>query len=1089
MSSKNHSPIPLIATALFFLIVSSLMMLGLRAGQPTVSAAQDNGQSKIADWVKTNTSDGREAEFMVILAGKADLSGASALPAKHQKGRAVRDTLLAKAQATQAPILNWLRQRQIEHRAFYIVNAIWVKGNRQIADTLAARSDVARIEGNPRVKNNFSPQPTLEEIQAAVNSLRTLAPEAVELGVNYIRAPEVWSLGFTGQGIVIAGADTGIRWDHNALKSKYRGWNGSTADHNYNWHDSIHSGGGSCGPNTTAPCDDDDHGTHTIGTALGDDGAGNQIGVAPGAKFIGCRNMDQGNGTPATYIECMEWFLAPYPIGGTPAQGDPTKAPDITTNSWGCPPSEGCSPGTLQAAVEAQRAAGIMMVVAAGNSGSGCSTVSDPPSFYAASYTVGAFSASTGNIASFSSRGPATIDGSNRLKPEITAPGVTVRSALRSTIGSYGSLSGTSMATPHVAGAIALLWSARPQLKNQIQQTIDLVNQAAVDVNSTSCGSSGTPNNVYGWGRLDIKAAVDAGGTPCSYSLSPMSANFGSAGGSGNFAITTTAECAWNAVSNVPWISVVQPSGGSGNGTVNYTVAANSGSARSGTLTIGGQTFTVNQDAPCTFSINPVNQPFAAAGGGGSVTVTASSQNCAWTATSNNVWITVDTGTPGMGNGTVGFTVMPNQEASIRTGTLTVAGHTFTVTQAASGLMYYPLAKPIRLFDTRASIPGFPACEYLNQSLAANVEFVKNARITCDSMTIPANAAAITGNATVVNPAVNGFITLWPDGQTRPPVSNLNFGAGQTVANAFTVGLNSSGNFRIYSNAGTEFIVDVTGYFAPPSASGLYFHPLPKPIRLFDTRATIPGFPACAYLNQQLAAGGELVKNARITCDGITIPADALAIVGNATVINPAGNGFITLWPNGQMRPPVSNLNYSASQTVPNAFTAGLGSDGQFRVYSFASTDFIVDIAGYYSPSAADANGIGLLYSPLTTPIRLFDTRAAIPGFPACEYLNQPIAAGGELVKNAFVTCGGVTIPSTAQAISGNATAIQASGNGFITFWPDGPARPPVSNLNYVAGQTLPNAFTVSLSAGGNFRAYSLATVNIAVDVSGYYSP
>jgi len=195
------------------------------------------------------------------------------------------------------------------------------------------------------------------------------------------------------------------------------------------------------------------------------------------------------------------------------------------------------------------------------------------------------------------------------------------------------------------------------------------------------------------------------------------------------------------------------------------------------------------------------------------------------------------------------------------------------------------------------------------------------------------------------------------------------------------------------------------------------------------------------------------------------------------------------LWPNGQMRPPVSNLNYSASQTVPNAFTAGLGSDGQFRVYSFASTDFIVDIAGYYSPSAADANGIGLLYSPLTTPIRLFDTRAAIPGFPACEYLNQPIAAGGELVKNAFVTCGGVTIPSTAQAISGNATAIQASGNGFITFWPDGPARPPVSNLNYVAGQTLPNAFTVSLSAGGNFRAYSLATVNIAVDVSGYYSP
>src|SRR2546430_14358629 len=100
--------------------------------------------------------------------------------------------------------------------------------------------------------------------------------------------------------------------------------------------------------------------------------------MAPGAKWIGCRNMDRGAGTPARYIECMQFFLAPYPVGG--GQGDPTLAPDVTINSWGCPPSEGCSANTLQAAVEAQAAAGIMMVVAAGNSGSNCSTVTDPPS-------------------------------------------------------------------------------------------------------------------------------------------------------------------------------------------------------------------------------------------------------------------------------------------------------------------------------------------------------------------------------------------------------------------------------------------------------------------------------------------------------------------------------------------------------------------------------------------------------------------------------------------------------------------------------------------------------------------------------------
>ena len=202
----------------------------------------------------------------------------------------------------------------------------------------------------------------------------------------------------------------GVRWTHNALKPHYRGWDGVNANHNYNWHDSIHdSVGNPCGNDSPFPCDDFFHGSHTTGTAIGDDGMGNQIGMAPGAKWIGCRNMDQGNGTPARYIECMQFFLAPYPINCTPDQGDPTKAPDITINSWGCPPSEGCTVGNeLQAAVEAQAAAGIQMVVAAGNSGSGCSTVSDPPSFYEASYTAGALVTGTDTIASFSSRGPVT---------------------------------------------------------------------------------------------------------------------------------------------------------------------------------------------------------------------------------------------------------------------------------------------------------------------------------------------------------------------------------------------------------------------------------------------------------------------------------------------------------------------------------------------------------------------------------------------------------------------------------------------------------------------------------------------------------
>jgi serine protease AprX len=234
--------------------------------------------------------------------------------------------------------------------------------------------------------------------------------------------------------------------------------------------------------------------------------------MAPGAKWIGCRNMDQGNGTPATYMECMEFFLAPYPVGG--GQGDPTKAPDVTINSWGCPPSEGCSADTLQAAVEAQRAAGIMMVVAAGNAGSACSTVVDPPGIYDASYSVGALNTGTDTIAGFSSRGPVTIDGSGRIKPDITAPGTNTRSCDNSADNAYTTASGTSMATPHISGAVALLWSANPALLNDIDATETTLNDAAHFISSTQCGTEGPPNNVYGWGRVDILAAVQGGGTP-----------------------------------------------------------------------------------------------------------------------------------------------------------------------------------------------------------------------------------------------------------------------------------------------------------------------------------------------------------------------------------------------------------------------------------------------------------------------------------------------------------------------------------------------------------------------------------------------
>jgi subtilisin family serine protease len=458
--------------------------------------------NKIAPWVMEHTANGQAAEFFVVLADQADLSGAANLQTKAEKGRYVYNSLLNKSQTTQGPILQWLRERAITHQSFYIVNAVLVKGTRQVADALATRPDVARIEGNPRIHNDL-PQPGSVEIS------QPQVPATIEPGITYTHAPQVWALGFTGQNIVIASADTGVRWTHNALKPHYRGWDGTTADHDYNWHDSIHdSVSNPCGNDSPFPCDDFFHGSHTTGTAIGDDGMGNQIGMAPGAKWIGCRNMDQGNGTPARYIECMEFFLAPYPIGG--GQGDPTKAPDITINSWSCPTSEGCSADTLQAAVEAQAAAGIMMVAAAQNSGPSCSTVTDPPGIYAAAYSIGALATGTDTIAGFSSRGPITVDQSNRIKPDISAPGTGTRSCSNTADNAYTTASGTSMATPHISGAMALLWCALPGMKHQITASRDALDNAAVHIASTLCGDAGPPNNVYGWGRVDIFAAVSA---------------------------------------------------------------------------------------------------------------------------------------------------------------------------------------------------------------------------------------------------------------------------------------------------------------------------------------------------------------------------------------------------------------------------------------------------------------------------------------------------------------------------------------------------------------------------------------------------
>jgi serine protease AprX len=489
------------------------IFLGHSGYSRSFASTRDANVDKVAPDVRADLTGGHRVSTVILLAEQADLSNASEIRDPNERGWYVYNTLTQHASLSQAAIKSSLRQQGIQFRSFWAANMIVAEIDAAEVEELAARPDVARIDSNSWKRRIDKSEKVLPEISS------NLSPTSVEWGVTNINAPVVWSAGFTGQGIVVAGLDTGIRWSHDTIKSKYRGWNGSTADHNYNWFDAVHSGGGTCGANTTAPCDDNSHGTHTVGTMVGDDGAGNQVGVAPGAKWIGCRNMNQGNGTPATYAECFQFMIAPTDLAGN--NPDPTRRPHILNNSWACPVSEGCITGAeLETIVNSATAAGIFVVASAGNSGPGCSSISSPPATYTSAFSVGSVNISN-QLASNSSRGPSLFYDPSLLKPNVSAPGVAVRSSTSISDTSFATISGTSMAGPHVAGVIALLWSAVPSLSRNIEATRSILqNTANPDVSlitPQTCGgvsSNQIPNNSFGYGRVDALAALNAAVPP-----------------------------------------------------------------------------------------------------------------------------------------------------------------------------------------------------------------------------------------------------------------------------------------------------------------------------------------------------------------------------------------------------------------------------------------------------------------------------------------------------------------------------------------------------------------------------------------------
>ena len=423
--------------------------------------------------------------LFIVMEEQADLAEAGDIANVGERRRFVYETLVVHAESTQQELRATLEQAGIDHTPYYLVNGLEVQSGPLLRWWLEQRPGVDRVLYNPTLRP-LEPEmvrPTLAD-----------APPSPPWNLRRINAERVWEeMGVTGEGIVVGQSDSGVQWNHPELMDGYRGGEG---DHDYNWFDPWFG--------TTAPTDWGGHGTHTLGTVLGE-----AVGVAPGATWYGCANLARNLGNTALYLDCMQFMLAPFPLDGDPFRdGNPALGADILNNSWGCPELEGCDARALLPAVRALRAAGTFVVVSAGNDGPACGSLNDPPAIYDQAFSVGAVNRS-GALTPFSSRGPASVDDSDRTKPDIVAPGQEILSAFPGD--SYRSLAGTSTAAPHVTGVVALMWAANPALAGEVSRTEQILAETAQPYTATtpSCGaSSSLPTNAYGYGIVDAYAAV-----------------------------------------------------------------------------------------------------------------------------------------------------------------------------------------------------------------------------------------------------------------------------------------------------------------------------------------------------------------------------------------------------------------------------------------------------------------------------------------------------------------------------------------------------------------------------------------------------
>ena len=392
----------------------------------------------------------------------------------------------------------------------------------------------------------------------------------------------------------------------------------------------------------------------------------------------------------------------------------------------------------------------------------------------------------------------------------------------------------------------------------------------------------------------------------------------------------------------------------------------------------GSATLSIAISNSCSFTLSPANSSFLIAGGSGSASVVGA-EGCGWTAVTNSSWLTITAGSSGSGGGAVNFSIAANTGPS-RTGTLTIAGQTFTVDQAGLGsLQFYPVP-PCRLVDTRGPAAGFngiapfsgpsiPAGGTVTIPVQSASEASANtAPAPCG--VIPSTAQAYSFNITVVPQAQGAvdYVSLWPAGSSKPFVATVNDPEGLIVSNAAIVPAGTpTGGISVYNSgpSAANVIIDMNGYFAPP-ATGLQYYPV-SPCRLVDTRGATAGFSgADPFAGPSLTAGQTLTIPVQSTAEagdntepapcGV-IPSSAGAYSFNLTVVPHAGGAvdYVSLWPSGSPKPFVSTLNDPEGLIVANAAIVAAGSSsGGVSVYNAgpSTTDVVIDMNGYFAAPA-----------------------------------------------------------------------------------------------------------------------------------------